>query len=271
MLDRLKGFLADEGINCVGCIPFSEVNILSPHLVPDGAKSAILFLIPYDTGRKFSDGVSVYAHVPDYHGYFAGLCERVLQKFHTAFPEAEIFGFADHSPIDEKSAAAKAGLGVIGCNSLLINPVYGSYVFIGSFLINTELPYSVYEIGSCLRCGKCKEGCPGKAISEQGFDTRACLSALSQKKKLSQDETNKLAKCGISWGCDRCQEICPMNKKRRYSPIAFFENNVHGDFTSAEIAAMDDAVFASYAFSWRGRERITQNLQNLEQKNEKTV
>lgn len=256
--------LEKESIDTVGCIPFSEATILHAHLVPEGVKSVVLFLIPYDSGERFSDGVSVYAHIPDYHAYFSALKDRLFKSLSELCPEFHFYGFADHSPIVEKIACAKAGLGVIGKNSLLINERYGSYVFIGSILTDAELPCHTIEIRGCINCETCIKNCPGHAIQPDGFSTENCLSMISQKKILTQSNKLLLAENKVAWGCDRCQEVCPMNADRIFSAIPFFKEHVHGNFSSEEIAQMDDETFRSYAFSWRGRSRITENLQNLE-------
>ena len=262
----IRKLLFEEKIEYVGCIPFSEATVYLPRLAPENIRSVVLFLIPYDTGKKFSDGVSVYAHVPDYHSYFSALQKKLISKLTEQYPEYRFYGFADHSPILEKEACAKAGLGVIGKNTLLINERYGSYVFIGSIFTDAVLPAETFEIKSCLSCGKCMKGCPGNAINENGFCAENCLSMLSQKKSLTPEEADLLAKHGVAWGCDRCQENCPMNREREFTPIPFFREHIHGTFSSKEIEQMDDAVFTKFAFSWRGRKRITENLQNLEER-----
>ena len=269
MYQTIKDLLLKEGIDQVGCIPFSEADIYNARLIPDGVKSIVLFLIPYDTGERFDDGVSAYAHIPDYHAYFSGLKDRLLEQLSAAFPEQKFWAFADHSPIGEKSACAKAGLGVVGKNTILINRKYGSFVFIGAVYTDAVLPYAVSEIKPCPGCGKCVLHCPGKCISDDSFLADNCFSMLSQKKKLSEEEMQMLVKEHISWGCDRCQDVCPLNEKRAFTPIPFFLEQTHGSFTAAEVEAMDDETFASYAFSWRGRNRITENLRNLERHSEK--
>ncbi|MBQ3002185.1 MAG: epoxyqueuosine reductase, partial [Clostridia bacterium] len=160
-------------------------------------------------------------------------------------------------------AAAKAGLGLLGKHSLLIHPRYGSYVFLGSILTSIKIPCSVNQALSCLDCGKCAEMCPAMAISERGVDVAKCFSALSQKKKLTDEEMQILRRHHIAWGCDVCQKACPHNTDRKHTDIPFFIEQRHGEFCAQEIEAMSDAEFAQYAFSWRGKNRILQNLQNL--------
>lgn len=265
MKDRIRAILAKEGITQVGFLPFREALVINPRLVPPGAESVILLLAPYDCGEPFSDGVSAYAHIDDYHRFFVELYARLCPALEKAFPGAKFWGFADHSPIHEKDASAKAGLGVLGCSSLLINPVYGSYVFIGSLLTDLAIPCQAQEVSYCSRCGACKAACPVGAVTDAGILADRCLSALSQKKRLTDEEKHLLAAHGVAWGCDRCQTACPYNQKRAYTSLPFFLAHRHGAYTAAEVEAMDDETFSRHAFSWRGRERIIENLRGLEQ------
>lgn len=264
MKGRILSALATEGITQVGFLPFRDTRILNPRLVPTGAESVVLLLVPYDNGESFSDGVSAYAHIDDYHRFFVELYARLCPALEKIFPGASFWGFADHSPIDEKNAAAKAGLGVLGCNSLLINPVYGSYVFIGSLVTDLSIPCEAQEIAYCSRCGACKAACPADAVTDNGILPVHCLSALSQKKRLTDEEKRLLVTHGVAWGCDRCQTACPYNQKRAYTSLPFFLEHRHGNYTAAEIEGMEDETFARHAFSWRGRERIVENLRGLE-------
>lgn len=264
MQAQIRTLLAEQQISQVGFLPFADTILLHPRLAPDGAQSVILLLAPYDTGEPYSDGVSAYAHVLDYHRFYVELYECVLPALQKRFPEQHFWGFADHSPINEKDAAAKAGLGVIGCHSLLINPIYGSYVFIGSLLTDLHIPCQAQEIQFCRRCGACIHACPGQAVTPTGILPAACMSALSQKKRLTKEELALLRKHHIAWGCDRCQEVCPYNRERRPTEIPFFLQHRHKAFTAAEVAAMDDETFARQSFSWRGKDRILENLLNLE-------
>ena len=187
----------------------------------------------------------------------------MIPKLQIAYPNETFFGHADHSPIAEKDAAAKAGLGVIGCHSLLINDKYGSYVFIGSILTSIAIDCQSFPIHFCNQCHHCISRCPTQAISENGIDISICLSAVSQKKNLTENESELLKNNHIAWGCDICQSACPFNAKREYTPIPYFQTQRHGAFTATEIEQMDNTTFSQYAFSWRGKTRILNNLQNL--------
>lgn len=263
MNDIITNFFHTEKISEVGCIPYSELQIINSRLMPQNISSAIMFLAPYDIGKDYSDGISCYAHVLDYHNYFNNLFNRAIEFLNNQFQNYHFYGFSDHSPINEKIAAAKAGLGVIGCNSLLINPVYGSYVFIGAILTDMELPYKIYEIKKCIVCKKCIEKCPTQAIQIDNYSATVCLSALSQKKKINNEEFSILKKNNVAWGCDICQRNCPMNTKRKSTPIPYFQSMRFDAITTEQINDMSNDEFQKYAFSWKGKNRIIENIENL--------
>ena len=264
MRETVKQILEAEGINLFGILPADSLTVINPKLMPPWVRSAIILAVPYDDGSVYTDGVSAYAHITDYHLYFKGLFDRIIPKLEEAFPVKQFFGSADHSPIHEKEAAAKAGLGVIGMHSMLINERYGSYLFLGSVLTDMETQETAGEVLSCTQCGACLAACPGTALSVEGMSPEKCLSALSQKKRLTKEEAALIGAQGIAWGCDRCQEICPLNADREFTCVPFFKEHRHGDFSAEEVAKMSDEEFRRFAFSWRGRARILENLSNLE-------
>ena len=265
MTERIRALFAREGITELGFLPFREAHVLNPRLLPPGTESVLVLLAPYDRGEPFADGVSAYAHVEDYHRFFDELFARTLPELRAAFPGYAFYGFADHSPLDEKDAAAKAGLGVLGCHSLLLHPRYGSYLFLGSVLTDLVLPCEARPVRTCEACGKCLSACPVGAVTETGIRAELCLSALSQKKRLTEEELRRLTEHGVAWGCDRCQEVCPHNRDREPTPLPYFRARRHGDFTADEVEKMDDETFSRFAFSWRGRARVVENLRALEQ------
>ncbi len=268
------------GLDC-GALPLSLCKLIHPHLLtragidPDGTGTACLLVVPYVLTPDVDDptrNVSLYAVPRDYHLYFRKFSDELLPALRAMFPSHTFALFADHAPIAEVDAAARAGLGVIGCNGLLLTRQWGSFVFIGEII--TDAPWEVItgltaeDIPTdppkkCMVCGKCLRACPG------GCDVHkreGCLSALTQKKgTLTPEEIAVLSAHPLVWGCDICQTVCPRNRavvqRGIDTPIEFFRTDRLSRLDAQVLAAMDDNTFAERAYAWRGRAIIERNIQ----------
>ncbi len=258
----VTNLLGREGIEYFGLLPLSECRVINPDLLARSCadftpRSVIMLGVPYYTGEHPGRTVSLYAVSKDYHLYFRQLFQRLEPALEVIFPGFRFKGFADHSPIDETYAAAKAGLGVVGDKFQLINEIYGSYVFLGEILTDVIFEeYDTCEVRTCLHCGACQRACPV---------TNGCLSEMTQRKgDLDEETTRFIRKTGIAWGCDLCRTSCPMNRKVKLTPISFFWEDLRPTVTAAEIEAMPKTEFLTRAYSWRGRPTILRNLRALE-------
>ena len=213
------------GICGFGCVENNLIPCRAINRLPENPKSIIVACFPYLLPKDNYSGsnVSKYAVVTDYHDVASARLERACEELKKLFPENTFSPFADNSPIPEVRAAHAAGLGVLGKNTLLITKNYGSYVFIGEIVTDLELDAGNAPTSSCVGCGRCISRCPAKARGKHGIDSQKCLSAITQKKGcLTEKETELMINCGCIWGCDICQDICPMNKNAAVSPIKEF-------------------------------------------------
>lgn len=261
MVSKIKQILNSSGIEFFGILPIEECRIFNRLLYERRvafAKNVIIFLIPYRASHPEKHNVSLYAAPRDYHGYTKNLFEIVCPGLESLFPGYRFEGMSDHSPINETHAAASVGLGVIGDNSRLINEKYGSYVFLAEIYTDAELePNKRSDPGHCISCGKCRNACP----AEFGI---TCLSAITQKKGiLTEEEQDMMRRCGTLWGCDICQEVCPMNKDKAFTDIEYFKTELIYDLDGPTLASMSREEFADRAFSWRGRAVPERNIKIL--------
>ena len=231
-------------------------------------RTVVLFLIPYYA--KETENISRYASCGDYH-YFASNFFRLNTPFLQFQSNGYHFaGFCDHSPIDERHAAATAGLGIIGDNGLLINETYGSFVFIAEWITDAPLDLFSYveprNVETCEHCGACVRACPSGNLPQ--FSKKNCVSAITQKKSdLTEKERELLRKNGSVWGCDACQIVCPHNRKvieeGLRTPVLFFNCSHIPCMTSEILARMTDEEFSLRPYSYRKREVLERNLKIL--------
>ena len=244
-----------------GICPFEKVkdNLIdcrAKNHLPENAETVIVACFPYllnDSAYK-NRNISKYAVVTDYHEVAVARLRKAAEKLKNIYPDNSFAVFADNSPIPEVRAACAAGLGVRGLNSLLITEKYGSYVFIGEIVTDLKIESDSNEFKNCIGCKKCIDACPSKAISETGFNRNSCLSEVTQRKgELSDAEKSLMKECGCVWGCDICQDICPMNKNAAETKIEEF-------LSSAKPNVSLGCELADRAYEWRGRKVIERNI-----------
>lgn len=261
-IEIIKTILNAEMVDLFDICRYSDVsgylqNNAASRRVPAGAATVLMAAFPYNTGAK-PENISRYSAVPDYHD----VCMRILKKCAAAIsverPDSHTACFIDNSPLPEVYTAAFCGLGAVGDNGLLITKKYGSYVFLGEIITDVVfegIEYKHEKIRECLKCGACASHCPGGAIGDSGFNRKMCLSDITQKKgELEADEKTLIARYGTVWGCDICQDVCPMNRGVQATKIKEFINGFRPRYIPGE-----DIV--GRAYEWRGEKVIMRNAE----------
>jgi epoxyqueuosine reductase len=118
----------------------------------------------------------------------------------------------------DREAAARAGVGFYGKNTMIITRRHGSWVVLGTLVTDVEIePTPRLEL-DCGECRLCIDACPTGALDEPGvLDSTRCLSYWTQSRHDAPEGYR--AELGDSvYGCDICQDVCPWNRgieKRR--------------------------------------------------------
>ncbi len=253
----VRQLAAAQGLVSVGFCAYDEqkrplLACRAAARLPQNARSVIVCLFPYAVASEEPRNISRYACVPDYHEAAGAVLRAFAESLRGAFPKERFEEFMDNSPLREVSCAVAAGLGVRGDNGLLISDEFGSYVFIGCVVTTMALPVTE-QSRECLHCGRCASACAGGCLPSISRDS--CASALTQKKgELTKEERYIIRRSGSLWGCDVCQEVCPMNEGKRLAPHPCFDRY---DPILNE-AALDNLDGKAYA--WRGRAVLERNL-----------
>ncbi|MBE7019107.1 MAG: epoxyqueuosine reductase [Ruminococcaceae bacterium] len=222
-----------------------------------GYRTLIVAVFPYYCVGE-NELFSKYCTVYDYHKVVKDEFEKIFAPL-----GIEYLSFADISPFGEKKLAEDLGLGEIGEHNLLLTEEYGSFVFLGEVLLKEELPEKTGNFPKlCTHCGNCKKACPTNAL-EEGFERGKCLSHLSQKKQLTDEEEALYVKSKLAWGCDVCQLACPVNQSVGKTPIDAFKQ-ASLTLTKEEILALSEEEFQEkyqdYAFAYKGIEILRRNV-----------
>lgn len=191
-------------------------------------KSVISLGINYYQKGEYSPGkakVSRYAWGKDYHLIIWEKLDQFLKILTETDPGFSAKSFVDTGPVMDKAWAARAGLGWIGKHTNIINPEYGSWIFLATILTNYEFEYSSLINDFCGTCTRCIDACPTGAITDSYvLNAGKCISYLTieNKQEISAEFEGKLD----NWvfGCDICQDVCPWNNK-------FAQENGHPEFS----------------------------------------
>ena len=208
----------------------------SPTELLPGARSIICLGLSYlgddwpegpstGSGQKGMGRVARYAWVRDYHR----VMKRRMREFVRSVERelgAEIAArwYVDDGPMLDRAAANRAGIGWFGKNTNILNPAFGSWVFLGQVITDLELEPDAPLKKSCGSCVRCIEDCPtGAIVAPYVVDNARCISYLTiENRGAIPRELRPLMQDWV-FGCDICQDVCPVNRKARPAgwPIPF--------------------------------------------------
>jgi epoxyqueuosine reductase len=190
-----------------------------------GARSVVCLARRYAFGPSREDGevtplVARYARGRDYHNFLRKKLRKVA-AFLRALPSPTPIRarpLCDDAPVLERAWAARAGLGFIGKNGLLIVPGQGSFVLLGEVVTTLELPPDEPLAGRCGACTLCLDACPTGAFPRPFvLDARRCIAYWTIEHRGAIPEAERSGIGEHLFGCDICQDVCPFNASPRSS------------------------------------------------------
>ena len=157
--------------------------------------------------------IARYALGSDYHSALRVRMEALADDLRAGGLPAGEVAYVDDRPLAERALAARGGLGWIGKNTnLLTHARAGSWVFLGAILSSAELSPDAPVRTTCGSCTRCLSGCPtGALVAPQTIDARRCISYLTIEHPGALNEWEAGALGDWIFGCDVCQEVCPVN------------------------------------------------------------
>lgn len=196
-----------------------------PSQLFDGARSVLVALRSYKTPslQRFDpskasaessfDGpeglVASYVSADEYGMLRQGLM-MVAEYLESFGARAEVV--MDDNRLADRAIAAKAGLGWLGRNTMLLHPDLGSWTVIGSVVTDMTLEGESKKVSDgCGACRRCSVDCPTGAIDDFGvLDANKCLAWLLQARGIFPREYRTSLGDRL-YGCDDCQVLCPVN------------------------------------------------------------
>lgn len=259
-----------------------------PERVLPWARSLVLVAMPVwqdlppdrEEGRRdLARGlVARYAWGRDYHKVMGSALKDLCARAGEAFPGSTWKPWVDAHPLDEVFFAVEAGLGWRGRHGLCIVPGLGTWHALGLVATDLALPAGPFrrvpENGSAALscpqgCRACVKACPAGALQEtpEGWraDPALCVSYLSMELKGDIPDTSWAAMGRRVFGCDACQEACPMGK----SPLptrepGFMEHRAGSSLAIADLLSLKDHEdctdrFAGSPLMRAGRDALVRN------------
>ena len=244
---------------------------LNPLKVFDRAKSIIAIGLSYnfEWDKPFSKGlygeITKSAWGRDYHKVLQEKMIELMSIIQKCIMPMKYKAFVDTGPLVDRAIAHRAGLGRFGKNGFIINPKYGSWIFLGSILVDQIIEEDQPLKGEiCKDCDACIKACPTGALEgHKLFNAKKCISYLTQKKDLLSDEEQKAIGKNI-YGCDICQKVCPYNKSAKYTKNEDFKPETKLAFPNLEdVLKMSNQEFKESfqltAAGWRGKKTLQRN------------
>lgn len=194
-----------------------------PHNLMPGVRTIVSLGISYLSSEPYQESepgtprgrVARYAWGLDYHEVF----KEKLWTLHAYVREClgrdvEARALVDTARIVDRAVAERAGLGWYGKNTNLLNRQFGSWVLLGELLLDVELPPDQPVKTHCGSCTRCLPSCPTGALVAPGvLNNDRCISYLTIELRGPIPREMRPLIGDWIFGCDLCQEACPVNRK----------------------------------------------------------
>lgn len=224
----------------------------SPEELLPGARSLVVVGAPYGgqdplpADDRARGHVARYARGADYHDVMkARLDDLAALIRRLGGDETRTRVFVDSSPLPERAAAIRAGLGFIGKNTNLLTAQAGSWLLLGAVLTTVALDPDPPLDRDCGRCRLCLDACPTDALPAPFvLDANECISYLTIEHRgpIPRDLRPRIGE--HVFGCDICQEVCPWNRADRGPGWPELGGPAEaGRPLLAELLALDEAGF----------------------------
>jgi epoxyqueuosine reductase len=224
---------------------FDETRVMratDPRLTLPGARSVVLLAASYGNrpparrDGRLRGRVARYAWGRDYHRVLEKRARPLVRLLAERVPGERHRVLVDHGPLAERAYARAAGLGWQGKNTMLLTRGVGSYTFLAAILTTIALEPDPPARQSCGACTRCLPACPTGALrSEYELVNDLCIAHHTIENRGPIPRALRAQMGDWIFGCDLCQEACPVNDRDGPGGLAEFD-------ASDEDAAFPDLV-----------------------------
>lgn len=218
LMDGLPWFTAERA--AVSCHPDA--------LLPK-ARSIISLAMSYltQTPDEITTGspqgrISRYAWGDDYHDIIKPRLQQFAQWLRDyarqmysemGINDVETRLFVDTGRMVDRAVAQRSGLGWYGKNTNILTKGWGSWVFLAEIVTNLPLEPDEPLKTNCGNCDICIHACPTGALpNPYELDSTRCISFLTIELRGSIPRELRPLMGNLIFGCDICQEVCPVNQ-----------------------------------------------------------
>lgn len=251
--DRYRAFL-ERGMHGAMAYLAEDVEArrrLDTDAILEGARSVICVGRRYYRGPEaersdppLARSIARYARGQDYHVFLRKRLRQLAAFVRTLAPGAEARPTCDIAPVLERAWAARAGLGFVGKNGLVITPGQGSYQLLGEVVTTLSLVPDTPMTERCGECTRCLDACPTQAFpSPFVLDPRRCIAYLTIEQREAPPDELREAIGDHLFGCDECQEVCPWNRTAPADPSSTSPFRPHERWSNLHLdnlVALDD-------------------------------
>lgn len=182
----------------------SVVSLAMSYAVPPSAPAV---------GAEPFGRISAYAWSRDYHRTLGDLLKG-LRDWLEAEAGGDTKPCVDTSPMVDRAAAVRSGVGFYGKHCNVIHPRLGSWIFLGELVTTAELVPDPPSRRSCGSCTTCIPACPtGAIVDAWQVESRRCISYLTIEHREAIDPALRPLMGTWVYGCDVCQDVCPINQR----------------------------------------------------------
>jgi len=175
----------------------------------DGARSVVCVSIAYPA-TDARGPVAGYARGEDYHRTLTAALERAAAALRERHPGTATRVCFDTAPLLERALAARAGLGWIGRNTMLLDEASGPWTLLGEIVTTLGVPPDAPGVDRCGTCTACVDACPTDALLPgRRLDAGRCLSYWTIEHRGPLPDAWAAALGHRAFGCDDCLAACP--------------------------------------------------------------